>query len=127
VREPSNPKDRGAIKILRSNGEQLGYVPRDVARAGYPTGLSFRMDRGDTYQCRIKDLTGGNGWTRGVNIEIGADLNFDVVPLTSQTRSMLTPQPEWREHEESPRNSYLWLVLTGIAVVLFIIVLILHN
>jgi hypothetical protein len=124
IREPDNPKDKGAIKIMRGNGEHLGYVPRDVARAGDPAGLSFRMDRGDEYRCRIKDLTGGNGWTRGVNIEIGTDLDFDTAPPPprQEQRSYGT-----RAYEAPPRNSYLWLVLTGVAVVVFIVMLILHN
>jgi hypothetical protein len=67
VREPDNSFDSNAIKVLRSNGEQLGYIPASNAASG----LSRQLDRGDAIRCRISDLTGGNGWTRGVNIEVG--------------------------------------------------------
>jgi hypothetical protein len=50
-------------------GEQLGFVPAHVSRFGDPSGLSSGMDRGDKYECRIKDLTGG-GMSLGINIEI---------------------------------------------------------
>lgn len=73
VREPDNPKDPGAIKILRENGEQVGYVPAHVSRNGDKSGLAFRIDRGDHYLCRVKDVTGGFRETRGVNIEITMD------------------------------------------------------
>jgi single-stranded-DNA-specific exonuclease len=69
VRDPENRFDKGAIKVMRSNGEQLGFIPAHVTRNGHSSGLAFRMDRGDTYQCRISNLT-GNGMTLGVNIEI---------------------------------------------------------
>ena len=70
VRDPSDLYDKGAIKVLRSNGEQLGFIPEHVSRGGDPSGLAFQMDRGDRFQCQIKDLTGGDGYKLGVNIEI---------------------------------------------------------
>jgi hypothetical protein len=125
IREPNNPKDRGAIKIVRRNGDQLGYVPRDVARYGDPTGLSFRMDRGDDYQCRIKDRTGGtSGMSHGINIEIGTDLGFDELHLAPSPESRAY---ERRTYEEPPHSNYVWLVFTGVAVIVFVIVLILRN
>jgi hypothetical protein len=70
VRDPDNAFDKGAIKILRSNGEQLGFIPHDVSRSGDPSGLTYSMDHGSRYQCRIKDITGGGEKWLGVNIEI---------------------------------------------------------
>jgi hypothetical protein len=70
VRDPTNPFDSGAVKVMRLNGQQLGFVPQHVSRGGDPSGLAARMDRGVVYSCRIKDLTGGDIKTRGVNIEI---------------------------------------------------------
>jgi len=67
VREPDNAFDPNAIKVLRTNGEQLGYVPASSAASG----LARQLDRAEAIRCRISDLTGGNGWTRGVNIEVG--------------------------------------------------------
>jgi hypothetical protein len=70
VRDPGNRHDKGAIKVMRLNGEQLGFLPAHVSRGDDPSGLAFRMDRGDTYRCRISSLTGGGGRSLGVNIEI---------------------------------------------------------
>lgn len=71
IRDPGNAFDAGAIKVVRSNGEQVGFIPSHVSRNGDSSGLSFRMDRGDQYFCRIKDLTGGGrGRSLGVNIEV---------------------------------------------------------
>jgi hypothetical protein len=66
-REPDNPADPNAIKVLRVTGEQLGYVPAHVAASG----LASDLDSGERCKCRVASLTGGNGLTRGVNIEIG--------------------------------------------------------
>lgn len=71
VRDPNNRHDNGAIKVMRTNGEQVGFVPAHVSRGGDSSGLASRMDRGSEYQCRIKDITGGGpGKSIGVNIEI---------------------------------------------------------
>jgi len=55
---------------MRLNGEQLGFIPAHVSRGNDSSGLASRMDRGDRYDCRISDLTGGGTKTFGVNIEI---------------------------------------------------------
>ncbi len=70
VRDPNNRFDKGAIKVVRANGEQLGFIPEHVSRCGDSSGLASRMDRGEKYECRISDLTGGGEWNLGVNIEI---------------------------------------------------------
>jgi len=59
VRDPQNRHDKGAINVMRTTGEQLGFIPAHVSRGGDSSGLAWRMDRGDRYDCRIKDLTGG--------------------------------------------------------------------
>ena len=70
VRDPNNPHDSGAIRVMRLNGQELGFIPAHVSRGGDSSGLAVRMDRGDKYQCRISALTGGGTRTLGVNIEI---------------------------------------------------------
>ena len=72
VRDPGNRFDAGAIKVMRLNGEQLGFVPTHVSRGGDSSGLAFQMDQGSEYRCRIKNMTGGvpGKSTRGLNIEI---------------------------------------------------------
>ena len=70
IRDPENCFDKGAIKVVRSNGQQLGFVPAHVSRSGDSSGLANRMDRGDQYECRIRSITGGGWRNLGVNIEI---------------------------------------------------------
>jgi len=78
VRDPSNPFDSGAIKVIRLNGEQLGFLSEFVSRGDHPSGLAFHMDHGCKYQCRISALTGQGRENLGVNIEI-TDGEFDSV------------------------------------------------
>jgi len=87
VRAPDNRFDAGAIKVLRLNGEQLGYLSEHVARGGSSSGLAFQMDRGDIYRCRISSITGGGpGMSLGVNIEIVGG-EFDDVPSLHSVRA----------------------------------------
>ena len=70
VRDSQNKYDKGAIKVLRANGEQLGFLPAHVSRGEDSSGLAYQMDRGDRYECRLKDITGGGpGKSLGVNID----------------------------------------------------------
>ncbi len=65
VREPTNPADFNAIKVLRRDGQQLGYLPRGVAGSG----LAQEMDSGQPLSCSILEITGGmEGYFYGVNI-----------------------------------------------------------
>jgi hypothetical protein len=68
VREPKNKYDKGAVKVMRSNGEQLGFVHKSVSRYGDPTGLASQMDSGNQYPCRIIRIDGVS--RQGVLIEI---------------------------------------------------------
>jgi len=119
LRDPNNRHDKGAIKVLRSNGEQLGFISSDVSRSGDSSGLAFRMDRGDRYQCRISDLTGG-GWGRslGVNIEIteGEDDGPQQTSAASGSGA-----------GESQRDGRLGWVVLVVAVVLVSVVMISHS
>jgi len=65
VREPTNPVDPNAIKIVRVNGEQLGYISAYIA-----SDLASDIDKGAIVRCRISGLTGSDEEWRGVNIEI---------------------------------------------------------
>jgi HIRAN domain len=117
VRDPTNRYDHGAIRVVRSNGEQLGFIPAHVSRGGDPTGLAFRMDRGDKFQCRIKDLTGGGeGRSFGVNIEVTEGEDLDNVASTSGAPALLSGGP--------PRSSLRWLF--GAAAALLFIIVVVH-
>jgi len=77
-REPSNPHDPHAVKVLTDGGQQIGYLSARVAARLAPT-----MDSGARYSATASQITGG-GEDRsfGVNVylqreEIAAD---DVDP-----------------------------------------------
>lgn len=88
VRDPNNPHDNGAIKLMRLNGEQLGFVPAHVSRGGDSSGLAYRIDQGEEYRCRISDITGGGNENLGVNIEISEDEEFAAVKGQSNAASV---------------------------------------
>lgn len=109
IREPDNPISFGAIKVMRLSGEHIGYIPEHVAREGDKSGLAYQLDRGDKYQCRIKELTGGGtGQSRGVNIEIVEGDDFDsALPAAAQAGPSDT--------------GYEWLFLVGITAAIVVI------
>lgn len=70
VREPDNPIDPGAVKVMRMNGQQLGYIPAHVTRNGDRSGFAHSIDDGETFDCYISEITGGGDKNFGVNIRI---------------------------------------------------------
>ncbi len=127
VRSPTDPYDKGAIKVLRLNGEQLGFIPAHVSRGDDPTGLASRMDCGDSFQCRIKDLTGGGeGRSLGVNIEV-TECEFDNVLPTETTPLSVVPHQNTFEGEPSRGRGLGWLFFVAGAVLLLIVVLIRNS
>ena len=115
VRDPENQYDKGAIKVMRQNGEQLGFIPAHVSRGGDSSGLAYRMDQGEKYQCRISDLTGGGTKSRGVNIEITEGDEFEV--LQTSVPSKVVPV--------APFHSSVgwWIVAATVLVILVLIVM----
>jgi hypothetical protein len=109
-REPDNPVDPKAIKVLRLTGEQLGYVPAHVAASG----LAKDLDRGERPKCRIVNLTGGDGLKRGVNIEIG-----DWPPPDSQ--------PSGVANQNESAAPYGWITLVVLAIIAGSIWLVLRS
>jgi hypothetical protein len=117
VRDPSNPHDNGAIKIMRLNGEQLGFIPAHVSRGGDSSGLAYGMDHGDKYSCRISDITGGGSKSLGVNIEI-----TDEQLATAEAQPQLNATPAASVHSDVIQvHSYLWWWI-GAAVVLLVVI-----
>ena len=124
LRDPNNQFDKGAIKVMRLNGEQLGFIPAYVSRDGDSSGLAFEMDHGSEYQCRIKNITGdGPGQSIGVNIEVTEKEKFDYVlqadgskasPLAAGTVPT-TVQPEllWILALITIIGCILWAALKG--------------
>lgn len=119
VRDPTNPYDRGAIKVMRLNGEQLGFIPSDVSRAGDPSGLAYRMDRGSKYECKIKDKTGGGEKWLGVNIEITETTEKESYEELVQRRLReLKNEGHQSEVTSGKRSTLAWLIAGVVAVLL---------
>lgn len=65
-REPSNPYDSFAVAVFASNGQQIGYLPKDCARQ-----VSTNMAKGISYRANVGTVTGGDvGNAYGVNVQI---------------------------------------------------------
>lgn len=65
VREPNNPYDSNAIKVI-CEYQHIGYIKADLAK-----DLAPLMDSGRKLTGYICEITGGNGYTYGCNIHIG--------------------------------------------------------
>ncbi len=65
VREPNNPYDSNAIKVI-CEYQHIGYIKADLAK-----NLAPLMDSGRKLTGYICEITGGNGYTYGCNIHIG--------------------------------------------------------
>jgi hypothetical protein len=119
VRDPTNRYDRGAIKVMRLNGEQLGFIPFDVSRADDPSGLAYAMDHGSKYECKIKDITGGGEKWLGVNIEITETTKKESYEELVQRRLLeLKAEDQPSEVTSSKRSNLGWLVAVVLAVLL---------
>ena len=102
--EPDNPYDKNAIKVLNTEGEQLGYLNSDLAE-----DIARRMSCGEDFSAVITNFTGDDEdkQTIGCNIEITA----------SQSRSRKVPK------EESLLNSFVVCMgLLLIAIPLWVVV-----
>jgi hypothetical protein len=65
-RDPENPVDENAIKLVKPNGKQLGYIPSKNAET-----LAPQMDNGTKFFAQISQITGGeDGKSYGANIRI---------------------------------------------------------
>jgi len=67
VREPSNPHDPNALKVLRISGEQVGYIDRQLAKS-----LSAKLRSTNQYTVRVLKIIGdpSRGQSLGVVIQL---------------------------------------------------------
>lgn len=65
VRQPDNPYDPHAMAVLTSEGDQVGYLRRQIAKV-----LAPLADSGVHYSARVLQVTGGDKRSWGVNIEV---------------------------------------------------------
>ena len=63
--EDDNPVDPNAVAVNRSNGQQLGYLNRDLAKE-----VATRNQQGYRYAVFVKDVTGGGDRNLGCNLLI---------------------------------------------------------
>jgi len=119
VRDPRNEFDAGAIKVLRPNGEQLGFIPSHVSRAGDPSGLAYCMDHGSRYECKIKDKTGGGEKWLGLNIEITETTKKESYEELVQRRLRELNAEDHQSEVTSGKSSNLaWLIAVVLALLL---------
>ena len=83
--EPTNPYDRNAIKVCRSNGEQLGYLSRPLAASVAP----FFRAYGYPVKGKVSLLTGSSwdGYT------LGCVISFKLPKLTNHNHDI--PDFDW--------------------------------
>ena len=76
--EPENPYDENAVKVLNSDGEQLGYLERGLA-----ADIVGRAAKGETFSAVITGFTGGEEGcpTVGCNLEITSSYSKAALKL----------------------------------------------
>lgn len=74
VPEPTNPYDPNAIKVCRTNGEQLGYLPAEQAAR-----FTHDIEIGWTYRATVDEI-----WHE--NRIAGCKLRIGVITMSSRPR-----------------------------------------
>lgn len=64
-RERWNQYDSNAIAVFDGRGNQLGYISKELA-----SDLAPKMDAGILYRISVASVTGGNGYSYGVNVSV---------------------------------------------------------
>lgn len=75
-REPTNPHDPHAVRVLREDGALVGYLSAEVAGR-----LSPQMDRGARYRAIVAGITGGVDRYLGVNLRLELEEDAERPPL----------------------------------------------
>jgi len=72
VREPDNPFDRYAVRVMNDAGKQIGYIPGESTGNERGIGLCIgsNIDSGVEYIARVANITGGNGMNYGMNLQL---------------------------------------------------------
>lgn len=69
-RERQNQFDQNAIALYDSREHHLGYVPKEIA-----SNLAPIMDAGEKLEACVMSVSGGNGYSYGLNIKISGIVN----------------------------------------------------
>jgi HIRAN domain len=91
--EEDNPHDPNAVRVCRTNWQQLGYL-----NAGLAEEIVEKSGRGYTFAVFIKDLTGGQkGQSVGVNLLIvQAEPGVSVRDVKKYLKKLIRDDPELR-------------------------------
>ena len=65
IRDPGNQYDGNAIKVCRTTGAQLGFIPASVA-----ANLAPLMDSGMKFTVIVENVVGGDGYNYGCTVRI---------------------------------------------------------
>jgi HIRAN domain len=89
--EPDNSFDPNAVKVLRTNGEQLGFLGARLAAELQPYLIA-----GQTIPCCIANFSGGE-YETGVNIYIGAWVSTEQGGAAGTLSTFIKPEakPAW--------------------------------
>ena len=87
-RDPLNPHDSNAIKVITREGDCIGFLSRQLALVIAPL-----IDAGEEYSASITCITGGNGKNYGVNLLILKDSAYQV-SVEPGLRKLLSQLPE---------------------------------
>lgn len=64
-KEPTNPKDKFAIKVLNRNKQLIGYVPRVYAK-----NVTLKLNEGVKYICKIIELRKENHCNECIKVQL---------------------------------------------------------
>lgn len=86
IRDPYNPYDANAIKVVDEQNHFLGYIRKDIAAEIAPN-----IDNGIKYNSYVTAVTGGNkGNYYGLNIFVYQDTINDISTLTYLNRKYIS-------------------------------------
>lgn len=77
VREPDNPHDPLAVRVVSERGVQIGYLPTSAS------WIAERLDKARTVEAAIKDVTGSRG-KNGVVLWVSTDGQLPEVSASDE-------------------------------------------
>lgn len=133
VREPDNPHDRFAVKVLRWDGKQVGYLPSQGVRTDVPWCVGPGMDAGYRYIVRVAGVSEVEDQVYGMSLQVTFwDGPFAAHPTedpdlpTIESRSGSAPAKSESRRSSTPQHRasgcftlLLLFVLTVTAALLF--------
>src|ERR1700752_5317685 len=119
--EPDNPHDINAIRVLRPNGEQIGYLEREFAGQ-----VVSQTGKGTTFDAVVAGVGRGKGGLYGVALLIVVDADDDTSMVRyahrvlgeDRTVQAQAPAPPAARRRAESEVSFVWaLVIMGVVMV----------